>query len=157
MKQQTLLQLAELSQQLRSNGRRIVATNGCFDILHVGHVRYLAAAARLGDALIVGVNADESVRELKGAARPLQRAEDRAEVLAALSAVDYVTIYPELRATNFLAAAAPAIYCKGGDYSIETLDPDERAVLQTLGTRIEIIPFAPGYSTTAVLSRIDAL
>ena len=95
----------------------MVATNGCFDILHVGHVRYLAAARKLGDVLVVGLNGDNSVCQLKGEGRPVNREQDRAEVLAALESVDYVTIFPELRATNFLRAAQPAIYAKGGDYT----------------------------------------
>lgn len=150
----TLKELAERSAQLRSEGRRVVATNGCFDILHVGHVRYLAAARRLGDVLVVGLNGDDSVRQLKGEGRPVNREGDRAEVLAALESVDYVTIFPEKRATNFLRAAQPAVYAKGGDYTADTLDPQERAVMHGSGTRIEIIPFEKGYSTSELLTRI---
>ena len=98
----TLDELREKSERLRSAGKRVVATNGCFDILHVGHVRYLAAARKLGDVLVVGLNGDNSVCQLKGEGRPVNREQDRAEVLAALESVDYVTIFPELRATNFL-------------------------------------------------------
>jgi D-glycero-beta-D-manno-heptose 1-phosphate adenylyltransferase len=105
----TIEELAQRAVQLRSEGRRVVATNGCFDILHVGHVRYLAAARKLGDLLVVGVNGDDSVRQLKGEGRPVNREQDRAEVLAALESVDYVTIFPEKRATNFLGAAQPAV------------------------------------------------
>jgi len=150
----TLDQLAAESGRLRSQSQRVVATNGCFDILHVGHVRYLAAARKLGDVLVVGLNGDDSVRQLKGRARPVNRERDRAEVLAALESVDYVTIFPEKRATNFLRAAAPAVYAKGGDYTADTLDPEERAVLDEFGTRIEIIPFEKGYSTSELLTRI---
>jgi D-glycero-beta-D-manno-heptose 1-phosphate adenylyltransferase len=149
-----LEELASESAQLRSAGKRVVATNGCFDILHVGHVRYLAAARRLGDVLVVGLNGDSSVRRLKGEGRPINRAEDRAEVLAALESVDYVTIFLELRATNFLQAAHPAIYAKGGDYTAATLNAEERAVLDKFGTKIEIIPFENGYSTSHLLTRI---
>ena len=135
-------------------GKRVVATNGCFDIVHVGHVRYLAAARKIGDVLVVGLNGDDSVRQLKGTNRPVNRERDRAEVLTALESVDYVTIFPEKRAANFLRAAQPAVYAKGGDYTTNTLDPEERAVLDEFGTRIEIIPFEKGYSTSELLTRI---
>ena len=108
----------------------------------------------VGDVLVVGLNGDDSVRQLKGEGRPVNREQDRAEVLAALESVDYVTIFPENRATNFLRAAAPAVYAKGGDYTADTLDPGERAVLDEFGTRIEIIPFEKGYSTSELLTRI---
>jgi len=150
----TLDQLAAESGRLRWESQRVVATNGCFDILHVGHVRYLTAARKLGDVLVVGLNGDNSVRQLKGEGRPVNREQDRAEVLAALESVDYVTIFPENRATNFLRAAAPAVYAKGGDYTADTLDPGERAVLDEFGSRIEIIPFEKGYSTSELLTRI---
>jgi rfaE bifunctional protein nucleotidyltransferase chain/domain len=150
----TLDQLGAESRRLRAEGKRVAATNGCFDILHVGHVRYLAAAQKLGDVLVVGLNGDDSVCQLKGQGRPLNRERDRAEVLAALESVDYVTIFPEKRATNFLRAAQPSVYAKGGDYTTDTLDPEERAVLDDSGTRIEIIPFEKGYSTSELLTRI---
>jgi D-glycero-beta-D-manno-heptose 1-phosphate adenylyltransferase len=150
----SLEQLAAESDQLRSAGKRVVATNGCFDILHVGHVRYLAAARKLGHVLVVGLNGDSSVRQLKGEGRPVNREQDRAEVLAALESVDYVTIFPELRAANFLQAAQPAIYAKGGDYTADTLNVEERAVLEKFGTKIKIIPFEKGYSTSQLLTRI---
>jgi rfaE bifunctional protein nucleotidyltransferase chain/domain len=150
----TLDQLRAKSRRLRAEGKRVAATNGCFDILHVGHVRYLAAAQKLGDVLVVGLNGDDSVCQLKGEGRPVNRERDRAEVLAALESVDYVTIFPEKRATNFLRAAQPSVYAKGGDYTTDTLDPEERAVLDDSGTRIEIIPFEKGYSTSELLTRI---
>jgi len=150
----TLDELRERSKRLRSAGKRVVATNGCFDILHVGHVHYLAAARKLGDVLVVGLNGDNSVRQLKGEGRPINREQDRAEVLAALESVDYVTIFPELRATNFLRAALPVIYAKGGDYTADTLDSEERAVLEKFGAKVEIIPFEKGYSTSQLLTRI---
>ena len=150
----TLDELREKSKRLQSTGKRVVATNGCFDILHVGHVRYLATARKLGDVLVVGLNGDNSVCQLKGQGRPVNREQDRAEVLAALEWVDYVTIFPELRAANFLRAAQPAVYAKGGDYTSDTLDPEEREVLEEFGTRIEIIPYEKGYSTSQLLTRI---
>ncbi len=151
----SLNELSAEARRLRSAGKRVVATNGCFDILHVGHVRYLEAARKLGDVLVVGLNGDNSVTQLKGEGRPVNPERDRAEVLAALEAVDYVTIFLEMRATNFLRAAQPAIYAKGGDYSADTLDPEERALLEKLGTKIEIIPFEKGYSTSELLTRIS--
>lgn len=140
--------------EFRATGRKLVATNGCFDLLHVGHVRYLQAARRLGDALLVGVNGDESVRALKGASRPLNTVADRAEVLAALECVDFVAVFPEVRATEFLRSAQPAVYVKGGDYTRATLDADERAVLDAIGAEIRIIPFEPGYSTSGLVARM---
>ena len=147
-------ELARRSTELRAAGKKLVATNGCFDLLHVGHVRYLQAARALGDALVVGVNGDDSARELKGPGRPLNNEKERAEVLAALECVDLVTIFPELRATRFIQAAAPAIYAKGGDYSAETLNAEERNALQKIGTEIRIIPFEKGYSTSRLLERL---
>src|SRR5213595_3743923 len=103
-----LEELSDRSENLRAAGKKLVATNGCFDLLHVGHVRYLQAARALGDLLAVGLNADRSARELKGCGRPITTESDRAEVLAALECVDLVTVFPEMRATRFLAAARPA-------------------------------------------------
>jgi rfaE bifunctional protein nucleotidyltransferase chain/domain len=149
-----LEELSDRSEKLRADGKKLVATNGCFDLLHVGHVRYLQRARALGDFLIVGLNSDHSVRELKGSGRPVSTERDRAEVLAALGCVDLVTIFPEMRATQFLAAARPAIYVKGGDYSSETLNDEERAALKQIGAEIRIIPFEPGYSTSKLLEQI---
>src|SRR3977135_3168015 len=123
-------ELAAISETLRAAGKKLVATNGCFDLLHVGHVRYLQAARALGDLLAVGLNGDRSGRGLKGKGRPVTGERDRAEVLAALQCVDLVTIFPEMRATQFIGASQPAIYVKGGDYSSETLNEEERALLK---------------------------
>src|ERR1043166_951847 len=146
-------QLAERAKQLRATGRRLVATNGCFDILHVGQVRYLQAARERGDVLVVGLNDDSSVRELKGLDRPLNNAQARAEILAALACVDVVTIFSGLRATSFIRTAQPAIYVKGGDYTPDTLNVEEREALEKIGAEIRIIPFEAGYSTTALLEQ----
>jgi rfaE bifunctional protein nucleotidyltransferase chain/domain len=146
--------LTKRSKELRATGRKLVATNGCFDLLHVGHVRYLQAARALGDALVVGLNGDESVRELKGSGRPINKERDRAEVLAALGCVDFITVFPELRATKFIQAATPAIYVKGGDYSSESLNSEERAMLEEIGAKIDIIPFEKGYSTSGLLKKM---
>jgi rfaE bifunctional protein nucleotidyltransferase chain/domain len=152
-----IVELEELSnrcEKLRRAGRKIVATNGCFDLLHVGHVRYLRAARAFGDILAVGLNGDQSVRQLKGAGRPITTATDRAEILAALECVDLVTIFPQIRATQFIAAVRPAVYAKGGDYTPETLDEQERALLSEVGADIRLIPFETGYSTSALIEQM---
>jgi rfaE bifunctional protein nucleotidyltransferase chain/domain len=150
-------EIQQRAKDLRTAGKRIVATNGCFELLHVGHVRYLNAARALGDALIVGINGDQSVRELKGAGRPVNSENDRAEIVAALECVDLVTIFPEMRATRFLELAAPDIYVKGGDYNQDTLNAEERQVLQKIGAKIDIVPFERGYSTSDLLKRLSEL
>jgi rfaE bifunctional protein nucleotidyltransferase chain/domain len=139
----------------RHPGKTIVFTNGCFDVLHAGHVRYLAAAKQLGDILVVGLNGDASVRELKGEGRPLNSQEDRAEVMAALGAVDYVIIFDEKRVDNLLREVRPQIYAKGGDYTVKSLDPDEVAALKEIGARIEILPLVPGRSTSKLIQAIQ--
>lgn len=157
MKESKIVPLPELAERLgklRASGKKIVITNGCFDLLHPGHVRYLEAAKALGNVLVVGINGDESVRALKGAGRPINNENDRAELVAALQSVDLVTIFPELRATNFITRAAPDVYVKGGDYNSETLNAEERASLENIGTKIEIVPFEKGHSTTALLEKL---
>ena len=152
-----IVELEELSdrcEKLRSAGKKIVATNGCFDLLHVGHVRYLQAARALGDLLVVGLNGDDSIHELKGAGRPITTQSDRAEILAALACVDLVTIIPEIRATKFLAAVRPAVYVKGGDYTPRTLDEEELTILNEVEAAIRLIPFETGYSTSGLIERI---
>lgn len=150
----SLEDLAERAKALRAAGKKVVATNGCFDLLHVGHVRYLKAARARGDILAVGLNGDASVRQLKGPGRPLNSEKDRAEVLAALESVDLIAIFPEDRATRFIQSVAPDVYVKGGDYQAETLNSEERAVLEKLGTKIEIVPFEKGYSTSSMLEKL---
>jgi D-glycero-beta-D-manno-heptose 1-phosphate adenylyltransferase len=149
-----LNELAKRAKTLRDSGKKLVVTNGCFDLLHVGHVRYLQAARALGDALAVGVNGDQSVRALKGDNRPVNNERDRAEVVAALESVDFVTIFQEVRATRMLETVAPAIYAKGGDYTTATLHPEERAALEKIGADIRIIPFEKGYSTSKLLEKL---
>ena len=147
-------ELAQRARELRAAGKKLVATNGCFDLLHVGHVRYLQAARGLGDVLAVGLNGDRSVRELKGTGRPINNEGDRAEALAALECVDFIAIFPEMRATKFILAAQPAIYAKGGDYTSETLNAEERTALQEVGAEIRIIPLEKGYSTSLLLEQL---
>jgi rfaE bifunctional protein nucleotidyltransferase chain/domain len=149
-----LEELSDRCEKLRSAGKKIVATNGCFDLLHVGHVRYLQAARALGDLLVVGLNGDHSVHELKGAGRPVTIQRDRAEILAALECVDLVTVFPELRATKFLAAVRPSVYVKGGDYTPRTLDEEELAILKQIDAAICLIPFEAGYSTSGLIEQI---
>ena len=151
----SLPDLTRRAEELRQNGQRIVLTNGCFDLLHVGHVRYLQEARERGDALAVAVNGDESVRALKGEGRPINSATDRAEVVAALGCVDYVTIFAEGRVTRVIEAVRPAVYVKGGDYTVESLNTEELAALRMIGTQVEILPLVPGKSTSQLLSRID--
>lgn len=141
-------------ERFRAAGRTLVVTNGCFDLLHLGHVTYLENARNLGGALLVGVNSDAAVRELKGPARPINPETDRALVLAALEAVDAVCIFPEVRATDFLAATQPDVYVKGGDYTLDTLNQDERRAVEKAGGKIVIIPFLAGRSTTGLLGKI---
>jgi rfaE bifunctional protein nucleotidyltransferase chain/domain len=150
----TAQEASAIGNGLRENGRKLVFTNGCFDLLHAGHVRYLQAARALGDALLVAINGDESVRALKGEGRPLNRAADRAEVIAALESVDHVVIFPEIRATQLLGIVRPAIYVKGGDYTEASLHADERAVLERIGAEIRILPFETGHSTSGLLAKI---
>jgi len=143
--------------QFRGSGKKLVVTNGCFDILHLGHVTYLENARNFGDALLVGVNSDEATRKLKGAGRPVNSETDRAAVLAALAGVDGVCIFTDTAATKFLAAAQPDIYVKGGDYTLETLNQDERRAVESAGGKIVLVPFVPGKSTTSLLEKISRL
>src|SRR5271154_3538235 len=122
--------LSEWRKNFRASGKKLVVTNGCFDILHLGHVTYLETARHFGDALLVGVNGDAATRELKGAGRPVNSENDRAAVLAALASVDGVCIFCDRTATKFLSLAQPDIYVKGGDYTLETLNQDERRAVE---------------------------
>ena len=137
---------------LRRGGQRIVFTNGCFDLLHAGHVRYLARARAFGDCLVLGLNTDASVRRLKGPSRPINREEDRAEVVGALKSVDYVVLFGEETAEALIAEVRPAVYVKGGDYTLETLP--EAKIVQSYGGRVEFVDMVAGRSTTNVIERI---
>ena len=150
-------QLPEWRAAFRVNGKKLVVTNGCFDILHLGHVTYLESARRLGDALLVGVNGDAATRQLKGAGRPVNLETDRAAVLAALASVDGVCIFTEPTAVKFLAAARPDVYVKGGDYTLDTLNQTERQTVEQAGGKIMIISLVAGKSTTALLEKISRL
>ena len=137
---------------LRRGGRHIVFTNGCFDLLHAGHVRYLARARSFGDCLVLGLNTDASVRRLKGPSRPINREEDRAEVVGALRSVDYVVLFGEETAEALIAEVRPTVYVKGGDYTLETLP--EAKIIQSYGGRVEFIALVAGRSTTNVIEKI---
>jgi len=149
--------LPEWRAAMRAKAKRLVVTNGCFDLLHVGHVTYLETARQQGDALLLGLNGDDAVRQLKGPDRPVNGQDDRAGVVSALESVDGVCIFAEATATRFLAAAQPDVYVKGGDYTLETLNQEERRTVERAGGRIVIIPFVPGKSTTALLKKISRL
>jgi len=151
----SLEQLPAWRDSLREVGKRLVVTNGCFDLLHAGHVIYLEQAAALGDLLLVGCNGDESVRQLKGKGRPLNPEADRALVLSALESVGSVVVFPERRAEDFLRLAKPDIYVKGGDYTPETLDAGERVAVESGGGEVVIIPFVSGKSTTDIIQRMN--
>jgi D-glycero-beta-D-manno-heptose 1-phosphate adenylyltransferase len=142
---------------MRASGRRLVVTNGCFDLLHLGHVTYLENARNQGDALLLGLNGDSSVRELKGDDRPINSELDRAAVVAALESVSAVCIFSERTASRFLAAARPDIYVKGGDYTLESINQEERSIVEAAGGRVVIIPLVPGRTTTTLLRKIVSL
>jgi D-glycero-beta-D-manno-heptose 1-phosphate adenylyltransferase len=135
--------------------QRLVFTNGCFDILHVGHIRYLTAAKQLGDILVVGLNSDDSVRQLKGPDRPINSEADRAEILAALAVVDHVVIFEEMRVSRLVTLLKPDLYVKGGDYSVDSLDRGEVEALRSVGAEIKIVPLVPDRSTTRLINAIQ--
>ena len=144
--------LPAFAAMLHDSGQRIVFTNGCFDILHAGHVRYLGAARALGDCLVVGLNSDASVRRLKGEARPVNGEADRAEVLGAIRAVDYVTVFDEPTAAALIEILRPDVYAKGGDYTIDTLP--EAEIVRAYGGQVALIDLVPGRSTTKVIEKL---
>ena len=146
--------VAAFAQKLHNKKKKLVFTNGCFDLLHVGHVRYLTAARELGDCLIVGVNSDASVRRLKGPTRPINGEADRAEVLAGLAAVDYVVIFADATAEGLVAEIKPDIYVKGGDYSLDELP--EAAVAANYGGKTVLIPEVKGKSSSNMIARITS-
>jgi D-beta-D-heptose 7-phosphate kinase/D-beta-D-heptose 1-phosphate adenosyltransferase len=148
----TLDDLLKERKRLRDAGQKLVFTNGVFDILHVGHVRYLAQARALGDALVVAVNSDRSVRELKGADRPLTNQNERAEILAALGAVDYVTIFDDISPRSLIAQLLPDVLVKGGDYALDQIHGREE--VEAAGGRVVSLPFVDGASTTEIIDRI---
>lgn len=148
-------EVRKLRDELHAKRQRLVFTNGCFDLLHAGHVRYLTQARALGDALVVALNSDRSVTELKGPQRPVNKQGDRAEILLALRAVDAVVIFDEPRVTKLIETIKPHVYAKGGDYTVDSLNPEERAALESVRAEIKILPLVAGRSTTRTLSRLQ--
>lgn len=151
-KLKTLEELKGIVRNLQASGKVVVFTNGCFDLLHRGHTRYLHQAKALGDVLVVAINSDESVRRLKGPGRPILPAEERAEILSALAVVDYVTVFEELDPGRVIAALEPDVLVKGGDWG-----PDQivgRGIVQAKGGRVISLPFVPGSSTSGIIQRI---
>lgn len=146
--------IEEFCETLRRAGQKIVFTNGCFDLLHAGHVRYLAKARSFGDCLIVGLNTDASVHRLKGTTRPINNELDRAEVIGALKSVDYVVLFGEQTAETLIGKVRPDVYAKGGDYTLATLP--EAKIVQSYGGHVEFIDMVAGRSTTNVIDKIRA-
>ncbi len=144
--------LNSLLDKLRSEGKTIVTTNGCFDILHVGHVRYLEKTNTFADVLIVALNSDKSVKSIKGDSRPINKEEDRAEVLSALRCVDYVVLFDEDSPIDLLLQIKPDVYTKGADYTVETL-PEAKPIMEN-GGRVEFISFVEGKSTTSIINKM---
>jgi rfaE bifunctional protein nucleotidyltransferase chain/domain len=138
--------------RLREGGKQLVFTNGCFDILHVGHIRYLESARGLGDALLVAINSDRAVRELKGERRPIMNEAERAEMLAALSAVDYVTVFDDLSPRALISDVLPDVLVKGGDYQLEEIHGREE--VEASGGRVLSLPFVEGASTSSIIERV---
>ncbi len=141
----------------RAQGKRIAYTNGCFDLLHAGHVRTLEAARQYGDVLIVGINSDESARKLKGPGRPVLSEHDRAEMLAALACVDLVVVYPEVSSLALIEAIRPDVWVKGGDYVMDTVNQEERAFVESYGGEVALGGRVEGVSTTELIRRIKGL
>ena len=152
----TLDEARKWRESLRAAGKKLVVTNGCFDIMHRGHAAYLREARLLGDALLVLINSDASVKRIKGEKRPVVSEKDRAYMLCSLASVDRVAIFDDARCDRELAAVAPDIYVKGGDYTLDSIDRIERAALEKAGAKIVFKPFIPGFSTTTLIQRILA-
>ena len=155
--EKNLLSLSEAvawREELAAAGRKLVVTNGCFDLVHRGHASYLIEAAKLGDELLVLINSDASVRAIKGESRPVVSELDRAYLLAALESVSKVVIFDDSRCDKELAALKPDIYAKAGDYTLETLESHEREALQSAGSKIVFMPFVSGFSTTSIVEKI---
>lgn len=150
----TLAELQQIRADAKHQGSQVVWTNGCYDILHAGHVLYLQTAKKQGDLLILGLNSDASVQKTKGPKRPIVNERERAIVLAGLSCVDFIVIFDDDSPIELIAALRPDVYAKGGDYTIDTINQDERRLVESYGGRIALLPGVPGMSTTAVIDRI---
>ena len=150
----SLDELLGLRKRLRADGKILVFTNGVFDLLHVGHVRYLAAARALGDALLVAVNSDNAVKKLKGDDRPIVNEAERAEILAALKQVDYVTVFDDVSPRGLIAALLPDVLVKGGDYGLDEIHGREE--VEAAGGRVVSLPFIEGASTSAIIEKMQS-
>jgi len=150
----SLAAMVEVRSQLRARGGVLVMTNGCFDLLHSGHLYFLQQARKLGDRLLVAVNSDSSVRALKGPGRPVQSESERAFALAALECVDHLVIFTGPNLAGEITAIRPDIYTKAGDYSLDRLHAGERAALEAGGAKIRFLPFLEGFSTTSLIQKI---
>ena len=148
------MKISEIVTGLKAKGKKIVFTNGCFDILHVGHVRYLKEAKALGDILILGLNSDCSVKSLKGSNRPINNESDRAEVLSALKSIDYVVIFDEKSPCELLDRIKPDFHTKGADYTLETLPKEEKDVILKNHINVKFIEFVQGKSTTSTIEKM---
>lgn len=148
-------ELKNISLKLKSQGKKIVFTNGCFDLIHIGHVRYLMEAKKFGDVLIVGLNSDESVRSIKGNLRPVNPQKERAEMLAAMEMVDFIAVFDEDTPAELISIIKPDTHVKGGDYSPDQIP--ERKVLESYGGKLEIVNMVEGYSTTRLIEKIKNL
>lgn len=151
----SLHSIIDTRQRLRETGKTLVMTNGCFDLLHTGHIFFLQNARKLGDQLLVALNSDTSVHALKGPMRPVQNEVERAFALAALDCVDYLVIFNNANLAEEIAALQPDIYTKAGDYNLEKLHQGERAALRLAGTKILFLPFLAGFSTTSLIKKIN--
>jgi len=151
----TLEQMHRERERLRSSGLSLVFTNGVFDLIHVGHVRYLAQARALGDRLVVAINSDCSVRQLKGESRPIFNERERAEILAALRTVDYVTIFDDVSPRNLIAGLLPDILVKGGDYGLDEIHGREE--VEGAGGKVISLPFVDGASTTSIIEKMKSV
>lgn len=154
---QSLKNLIGITDKARKAGKKIVATNGCFDVLHVGHIRNLKAAKKLGDMLIVGLNSDSSVKKNKGPSRPIITARERAELIAALEAVDYVFIYPDKTPFSWIKKLQPHVHVKGGGEDVKK-HPDfleQKSVVEKAGGKLLLVPHSKGYSTTDIIKKIQ--
>ncbi len=149
-------QIRAWREDLRADGKKLVMTNGCFDLLHPGHVDYLNRSRDEGDALLVAINSDQSLRENKGPTRPIIEEAGRTLMLASLVAVDAVLVFSTKDCVGLLESIQPDVYVKGGDYTKETINQDERVALDRMNCRIAFLPFLPGYSTTSIVERIAA-
>lgn len=151
----TISELKSIVEELKKQNKKIVTTNGVFDILHIGHIRYLQEAKKLGHVLIVAVNSDTSVKKIKDPRRPLNNENDRVEALTALACVDYVTIFNEDNPIKFLELIKPQIHVKGGDYDIDQIV--EKDIVEKNGGKVTLIPEVNGYSTTIFIKKITEL